>query len=186
MRMQRSLKSLAYAASAAYWRARTRGRIQGSAFRLVRPERVRIRGDGTVKLGRGVVIDSGARIACWGELLIGDGTYISRDAVISCYERVTIGTGVQIGERLSLHESNHSGRGFRGENVQPVVVEDGAWIASNVTLTAGIRVGAGATVAAGAVVTKDVPPGALVAGVPAKMLREATGASDLGAAPVTY
>lgn len=54
-----------------------------------------------------------------------------------------------------------------------IVIEDGAWLASNVTVIGPCRVGAGAIVAAGAVVVADVPAGAKVAGVPARPLPEA-------------
>jgi acetyltransferase-like isoleucine patch superfamily enzyme len=56
-------------------------------------------------------------------------------------------------------------------SVVPTLVRRGASIGSNATLLCGITIGEGAMVAAGAVVTRDVPPGAIVAGVPAKPVR---------------
>jgi|Deesub1362A_J573_1020465.scaffolds.fasta_scaffold00550_14 maltose O-acetyltransferase len=55
---------------------------------------------------------------------------------------------------------------------KPVIIEDGVWIASNAIILPGVRIGKGAVVAAGAVVIKDVAPYTLVAGVPAKVVRE--------------
>ena len=54
--------------------------------------------------------------------------------------------------------------------LEPTIVRRGASIGSNATILSGVEVGAGATVGAGAVVTKDVPPGATVAGNPARII----------------
>jgi len=59
-----------------------------------------------------------------------------------------------------------------GSPLSTVSVEDGAWIAARVTVLPGVTIGRGSVVAAGAVVTRDVPPNCLVAGVPARVLRE--------------
>jgi maltose O-acetyltransferase len=55
---------------------------------------------------------------------------------------------------------------------RPVSIEDGAWIAARVTILPGVTIGRGTVVAAGAVVTRDVPPNTLAAGVPARVKRE--------------
>jgi maltose O-acetyltransferase len=54
----------------------------------------------------------------------------------------------------------------------PIEVGDGVWLASRVTILPGVAVGKGAVVAAGAVVTHDVAPDTLVAGVPARFVRD--------------
>ncbi|MBN4056316.1 hypothetical protein JYT20_01205 [Rhodothermus sp. AH-315-K08] len=54
----------------------------------------------------------------------------------------------------------------------PIVIEDDVWLATRATILRGVRIGRGAVVAAGAVVTKDVEPYTLVAGVPAKQIRK--------------
>jgi acetyltransferase-like isoleucine patch superfamily enzyme len=55
-----------------------------------------------------------------------------------------------------------------------VVIEQGSFVGASATLLPGIRIGARSFVAAGSVVTADVPPGALVAGVPARVVRKVT------------
>ena len=60
---------------------------------------------------------------------------------------------------------------FMREANAPVIVEDDVWLATNVVVVPGVRIGRGAVVAAGAVVTRDVPAYAIVAGVPARVLR---------------
>ena len=55
--------------------------------------------------------------------------------------------------------------------IQPTIIQNDVWIAANAVVKQGVTIGTGAVVGAGAVVTKDVPPYAIVAGVPAKVLR---------------
>ena len=57
------------------------------------------------------------------------------------------------------------------ENDLPVIFEGDNWIGANVTILKGVKIGRGAVVAAGAVVTSDVPPYAIVGGVPAKLIK---------------
>jgi acetyltransferase-like isoleucine patch superfamily enzyme len=54
----------------------------------------------------------------------------------------------------------------------PVTIEDDVWIGANAVVLPGVRIGTHAVVAAGAIVTKDVPPHSLVAGVPAKVIKQ--------------
>jgi acetyltransferase-like isoleucine patch superfamily enzyme len=65
----------------------------------------------------------------------------------------------------------------QGITAEGIVIEDDVWLGSGVVVTDGVRIGTGAVVAAGAVVTSDVPPHTVVAGVPARAIR-AVGAGD--------
>ena len=60
----------------------------------------------------------------------------------------------------------------QGVNTTPVVIEDDIWIGANAVILPGVTIGQHSVVAAGAIVTKDVPPHSLVAGVPAKVIRQ--------------
>ena len=89
---------------------------------------------------------------------------------------ITIGNHVGIGHHVVIITDTHhigAAAARAGERVaRPVSIEDGAWIAARVTILPGVTIGRGTVVAAGAVVTRDVPPNTLVAGVPARVKRE--------------
>ena len=84
-----------------------------------------------------------------------------------------IGDDVFLGHNVVIATLDHAfDPDRRGDLVPaPVTVGNKVWIGANATLLPGVSVGEGAIVAAGAVVTKDVPPGAIVGGVPARFIR---------------
>lgn len=86
---------------------------------------------------------------------------------------ITIGDGTQIGQNVVLCTLNH---GIAPEERHityplPIVLGKNVWIGAHATVVPGVTVGDNAIIAAGAVVTKDVPANAIVAGVPAKVIR---------------
>jgi acetyltransferase-like isoleucine patch superfamily enzyme len=93
---------------------------------------------------------------------------------------LTIGNNVLIASHCTIVPVNHTfsdpARPIQeqAETRQGIRIEDDVWIASHVTILDGVTVGRGAVIAAGAVVTKDVPPYAIVGGVPAKVLKDRT------------
>ena len=110
-----------------------------------------------------------------GEVALGDHCTVNPYAMIS--GKVTCGHGVRIASHASLVGFNH---GYDDPN-QPIhkqkhetlgiTIGDDVWIGANAVVVDGVTVGTGAVIAAGAVVSKDVPAMAVVAGVPAKVLR---------------
>lgn len=122
---------------------------------------------------------------------IGDYTYIANASLV-CSERITIGSFVLIAGGVTIADSDFhpvapaarladtialSPVGNRRKRppvmTKPVVIEDDVCIGYNATILKGVRVGAGAIVAPGAIVIEDVPAGALVAGNPARIVKEA-------------
>jgi maltose O-acetyltransferase len=91
---------------------------------------------------------------------------------------IAIGWGVRIGHDVSLLTINHqigSEQLRSGDRVfAPITIGNGAWLASRTLVLPGVTIGNGSVVAAGAVVTRDVPDNALVAGVPARVVRVLT------------
>lgn len=109
-----------------------------------------------------------------GKLTIGDDVFFNHNCSITCAEKVTIGNHCMFANNLVVVDHDHvvNAEGVTGELItKPVIIEDYVWCGANVTITKGIHIGAGAVIAAGAVVTKEVPPKAVVAGVPAKRIR---------------
>ena len=86
---------------------------------------------------------------------------------------ITIGDGTLIGHGSTLTTLNHSIDPDRRADMipAPIVVGHNAWLGAGVTVLPGVTIGDGAIVGAGAVVTKDVPANAIVAGVPATLIR---------------
>lgn len=108
-------------------------------------------------------------------LTIGDHDGISGPLHIDLGARVSIGHRVRFGQDVMLltmdHEFGPAEERCGRLTAAPIRIEDGAWLASRVTVLPGVTVGRGSIVAAGAVVTRDVPPGCLVGGVPARVIR---------------
>lgn len=134
-------------------------------------------------VGEGVWIEPPLLCDYGDAVTVGDGTFVHVGAVWLDSAPITIGRSVLLGPRVTLstatHPSDASARLVEGGGyatlAAPITVEDGAWIGAGATVLPGVTVGAGAVVAAGAVVTRDVPPGAVVGGVPARVLRERAG-----------
>ncbi|HYE95585.1 MAG TPA: CatB-related O-acetyltransferase [Rubricoccaceae bacterium] len=129
-------------------------------------------------LGLGTVVDASV------ELTIGDDVYVGKGCTLEC--NGSIGNGVMLANRVGLigrhdHDFRAVGKMIRhapwiGDVDFPeehrrerLVVGDDVWIGYGAIVLSGVTVGRGAIVAAGALVTKDVPPYALVAGVPARV-----------------
>jgi acetyltransferase-like isoleucine patch superfamily enzyme len=107
-------------------------------------------------------------------LTIGDDTFINNGVVLSCRGSIQIGARCQIAPQVVIMDNDYHGVDDRSEvpPSSPVIIEDDVWLATRSTILRGVRVGRGAVVAAGAVVTRDVPPFTLVAGVPARIVRQ--------------
>lgn len=121
-------------------------------------------------------------------VLIGDKTFIGA-SVIACAENIEIGNDVLVSWGCSIVDHNSHAmdwssrkndvitwkqgkKDWSGVKIQPVKINDRAWIGFNSIILKGVTIGEGAIVGAGSVVTKDVPPYTIVAGNPARVIRE--------------
>jgi acetyltransferase-like isoleucine patch superfamily enzyme len=107
-----------------------------------------------LRLGKDVFINIGCRFQDTGGITIGDGSLIGHGSTLT-----TLNHSVDPERRADMIPS-------------PIVIGRKVWLGASVTVVPGITIGDGAIVGAGAVVTRDVPPNTIVAGVPAKVIRE--------------
>lgn len=126
------------------------------------------------------------------------GIKIGRESLIGEYSIIRGQGGVTIGDRVFTspftqiiavnHIFDDPERPFihQGITAQGIVIEDDCWLGAGAVITDGVRVGKGSVVAAGAVVTKDVPPHSVVAGVPAKVIKTIDGQTPAREAAVYY
>lgn len=107
-----------------------------------------------IHMGKHVFINSGCHFQDQGGIYIGDGSLIGHEVVIA-----TLNHELDPMHRADLHPS-------------PVYIGKNVWIGAHATILPGVHIGDGAVVAAGAVVTKDVPSGVIVGGVPGKIIKK--------------
>jgi acetyltransferase-like isoleucine patch superfamily enzyme len=132
----------------------------------------------------GLTIHPTAQLYRWREIRaaenisIGAGTVVGLWSSLDGRRGITLGKNVNISSEVALwtlqHDHRHPDFGVTGG---PIVVHDRAWLSFRATILPGVTIGEGAVVAAGAVVTHDVPPFAIVGGVPAKIIGQRS--SDL-------
>ena len=115
-----------------------------------------------VIIGKNAVIMMGAVINIGAE--IGENTMIDMNAVVGA--RGTIGKNVHVGAGSVIAGV------LEPPSKTPVIIEDDVLIGANAVILEGVRIGRGAVVAAGAIVTKDVEPNSVVAGSPARVIKE--------------
>lgn len=137
-----------------------------------------------IVIGPGTIVMHGAVLHVYNfRGLPHSGITVGRDCLIGEYTVIRGQGGVQIGDRVytspftQLLAVNHivddPRRPFieQGITAEGIVVEDDVWLGAGAIITDGVRVGKGAVVAAGAVVTSDVPPHTVVAGIPARPIK---------------
>jgi acetyltransferase-like isoleucine patch superfamily enzyme len=182
----------------AYWSRRInawniRNRVSGGASLSCGPYAHVFNHGGfsNIELGQGVMLDGTLECYERGRLCIGDYTYIGRSRVFAACA-VSIGTGVLVADHVVIMDSNlhavSAQRRFEeaiawrterqfpdvysGVDAKPVRIGDNAWIGANSVVLKGVTIGEAAIVGAGSVVTRDVPPYTIVAGNPARKIRE--------------
>jgi acetyltransferase-like isoleucine patch superfamily enzyme len=111
---------------------------------------------------------------CGLNLRIGRNVFVNQGCRLDDIGGIELGDDVMLGPGVRLISSGHPldpARRRRQVTAAPIVVGRNVWIGAGATILQGVTIGADAVVAAGAVVTGDVPPAVLVAGVPARLVR---------------
>jgi acetyltransferase-like isoleucine patch superfamily enzyme len=112
-----------------------------------------------------------------GSILIKKHVHISRGTYINGIGNVVIGNDCMIGPNVVIISGTHNYSDIKtpirkqGSVKEKIIIEDNVWLAANVNVMPGIRIGEGSVVGAGAVVTKDIPQYSIAVGVPARIIK---------------
>lgn len=157
--------------------AGSRWRTHGLVF-FGRGLELQIGRDAGIDFGRFVWIGDGTKIRCHeGIVEIGDKTVMGQECTISAYRRVRIGQQCVIADRAMFIDFDHGvveiERPIRSQGIymRDVVVGSNVWIGYGACILRGVRVGDNSIIGTNSVVTKDVPANAVVAGIPARIIR---------------
>jgi acetyltransferase-like isoleucine patch superfamily enzyme len=137
--------------------------------------RIELRG-GSLLIGSGAVVKSRCVLGVGGILELRGTNLLQHGCIIHCDEAVTLEEYAVLAEYTTVIDSRHVLGGPDGEwlhriETSPVVIGPNAWIGAKATVARGVHVGKDAVVSANSLVIKDVPPGHLVSGVPAEVIR---------------
>lgn len=130
------------------------------------------------KVGQRVVYYPGVWITPARNLTIGNDVDLALDVLITTSGGVFIGDRTLVGYRTQIISGNHiipdyKARIFNsGHEYKSVHISEDVWIGANCIIMPGVTIGVGAVIAGGSVVTKDVPNYSIVAGVPAKIIKD--------------
>lgn len=146
--------------------------------------------DGRLQIGKHTLLEPN----CWitiadeGRVTIGEGTFLNLGTMIAAQHEVTIGSHVMFANHCFISDASHryddrsmpvTWQGFTSKG--PTRIGDNCWFGVNSVITTGVTIGDRCVVGANSVVTRDLPPGVIAAGSPAKVIRdiEFTGADSL-------
>ena len=144
-----------------------------------------------ISIGEGFAAMYNLRIEAWDEyreqkfspeIIIGNNVIVNTDVHIGCINKVVIGNGVLMASRIYISDHSH---GHIGESELvippterklfskgPIIIKDNVWIGEGVCIMPGVTIGENSIIGANAVVTKDVPPNVVAAGIPAKIIKQ--------------
>lgn len=141
---------------------------------LPRPARLKI-----LRVAGVTVTDAAVEPRLWvssPNVQIGDGSFLNADAHLDANGGIRIGRNVRIGPRATILTSDHeigpAEQRCGTYQARPVTIEDGCWLATNVTVLPGVTIARGCVIGAGAVVTRDTEPDGLYVGSPARRIRD--------------
>lgn len=152
-----------------------------------------LQGEGAknVSIGHHTYVDSHVILGCWmkcGEqefspsITIGNNCHIGGYNHITACNKITIGDGLLTGRYVYIGDNSHGGLSWEEASIPPlkrklvskgeVIIGNNVWLGDKVAILAGVHIGNNVIVAANAVVTKDVPSNCIVAGVPARIMKQ--------------
>jgi acetyltransferase-like isoleucine patch superfamily enzyme len=145
---------------------------------LLKGRGVRLVVYGRLSIGRNVILSDGCalEIGPHGHLTLGEGAFVGRGTVIRSDESITIGRHCMVAEHCSIRDQDHVAdpdlrRHETASVTSPIHLGEHVWVGAGARILRGSELGDGAVVAANAVVRSQFPPGVVVAGVPARVVK---------------
>lgn len=150
-----------------------------------------LRGGQYISIGNRCTIGAGVELTAWDsyqgqkfcpEIVFGDNCSIGEGAHITAVISIRLGNNVLTGKRILITDNSHGVFEEGMLDVPPILrplnskggitIEDNVWIGEKASIMPGVHIGKGVIIACNAVVTKDIPPYCVVAGVPAKIVKK--------------
>jgi acetyltransferase-like isoleucine patch superfamily enzyme len=137
--------------------------------------------NGQLRLGKGVLLEP----QCWitiaegGRVVIGDGCFLNIGTMIASQVEVTVGEHTMFANGCFVSDASHAydrddipvtWQGFTSKG--PTRIGSNCWFGANCVVTSGVTIGDRCVIGSNSVVTRDLPPGVIAAGAPAKVIRE--------------
>jgi len=127
-------------------------------------------------VGDGVVVKPSFRCDYGSNIAIGDGTFVNFDCVMLDIAPIALGASCWLATQVQLLAATHpidpGPRRDGWEYGAPITIGDNVWLGGGVIVCPGVTIGDDSVVGAGAVVTRDLPPGVVAYGNPARVVRE--------------
>ena len=149
----------------------TKGRKRRNTSELILCENSKLIINGSFALYQGASIYVGKDAT----LYIKGNSFLNTNTVLNCFSYIEVGEGTMISDDVRIQDSDNHNiviNGIEKESTKPIIIGDKVWVGKNVLILKGVTIGDGAIIAAGSVVVKDVPSKTLVAGNPAKVIKE--------------
>lgn len=163
----------------------------GDTSRIYYPCKLWGGGSRAISIGEDTVIQGNCVLGCWirygddaftPSMTIGNSCNIGEHTHISAINRISIGDGLLTGRYVYIGDNSHGGFSVEEAEIPPIkrklqskgeiVIGNNVWIGDKVTILGGVHIGDNVIIGANSVVTKDVPSNTIVAGIPAKIIKQ--------------
>ena len=162
-----------------YCTALLNGKVKNSDISVICDGNVHVTGTKNISIGKRCRLgtDTELRTVENGNIRLANEIRINRGCTITSYSNVSIGNFTIIGEYTSIRDANHgmlknTPMKFQTHSSSPIRIGCDVWIGRGSCILPGVSIGDGSVIGANSVVTKDIPPGVIAAGVPAVVIRE--------------
>lgn len=141
-----------------------------------------------ISIGNETIIEKGVQLTAYKtmdktpEIVIGNGCLIRKDSHITATNSIRIGNGLLTGTNVILSDNSHGLTDYESLTIPPrqrdvvsegpIVIGNNVWLGNNVCVLSGCSIGDGAVIGANSVVTHDIPPYCVAAGIPAKVIKK--------------